>query len=128
MQPVRRRGLEMHLVLLLTMDRQGLAPCAKWPTIQMMTMNRDLLMIFLVLTIVETPTRITTLALVMKGLDMGSLSTAATDLGSTPPMSFILLDESHCQVRFHGRMHGLQLNVFVVVPLLAALVLDMFLS
>jgi hypothetical protein len=32
--------------------------------------------------------------------DMGSLSTTATDLGSTPPTSFILLDESHCQVRF----------------------------
>jgi hypothetical protein len=32
--------------------------------------------------------------------DMGSLSTAAMDLGATPPMSFILLDESHCRVRF----------------------------
>jgi hypothetical protein len=32
--------------------------------------------------------------------DMGSLSTTATDLGSTPPTSFILLDESHCRVQF----------------------------
>jgi hypothetical protein len=32
--------------------------------------------------------------------DMGSLSTASMDLGSTPPTSFILLDESHCQVLF----------------------------